>query len=425
MYIPQNIDQKADTAFRRRRRSFSPSNRLQIKVRSVWRAPWTPPNHPESSLSLFRECIAGEREWSKMGCEHVPLFDMLTRGCTPPSLLRLRSPPFWCDFPPFGLVADWCTPDWLKNTTGGWLFQLVVVVAGRKDHVPRRNHQRPRPAQTWWMMSIQHTWSASGYRRAWFRDYSIPWWNMIRPGREWFPCRALVQRRRLHIAQTEIDTEDNCKSCNSFGPSEQRCAVSILVHPFIYRNAIHNTTLHRLTIMSNTFNLLFYTSRCTLCVDPLQARPGVVGGEAGMAKHAPLMYSSHHNTYYMVLRCMGIDYNSSIQQQRIYVHRAPDNLQHFRHLPAFFAIQCARTTIRLFLDKAYARGAQMIRYPYVPGTMTFGFSKRMLVLQVVGRWAVRRQWWWIYEKWGIVEARTSCWAVGSTTTCISKTSPPP
>ena len=31
----------------------------------------------------------------------------------------------------------------------------------------------------------------------------------------------------------------------------------------------------------------------TLCVDPLQARPSVVGGEAGMTKHAPLMYSYH------------------------------------------------------------------------------------------------------------------------------------
>ena len=33
-----------------------------------------------------------------------------------------------------------------------------------------------------------------------------------------------------------------------------------------------------------------------------------------------------------------------------------------------------------------------ICYPYPPGTMTFGFSeKKVLVTQAVGRWAVGRQ----------------------------------
>ena len=48
--------------------------------------------------------------------------------------------------------------------------------------------------------------------------------------------------------------------------------------------------------------------------------------------------------------------------------------------------------MKLFLDKAHASDAQMICDPYVPGTMTFGFSEwRVLVPQGVGRWAVRRQ----------------------------------
>ena len=40
---------------------------------------------------------------------------------------RLGSTPLWH-------VAIWCAPDWLKNTAGWRLFQLVVVVARRKDY---------------------------------------------------------------------------------------------------------------------------------------------------------------------------------------------------------------------------------------------------------------------------------------------------
>ena len=54
---------------------------------------------------------------------------------------RLGSTPLWH-------VAIWCAPDWLKNTAGWRLFQLVVVVARRKDNVRRQTDQRPRPAQT-------------------------------------------------------------------------------------------------------------------------------------------------------------------------------------------------------------------------------------------------------------------------------------
>ena len=64
----------------------------------------------------------------KWGCEQVPLFGMLTRGYTPPSLLSLGKSPLLYDFTPFWHIVDWCAPDWLKNTAGGRLFQLVVLL---------------------------------------------------------------------------------------------------------------------------------------------------------------------------------------------------------------------------------------------------------------------------------------------------------
>ena len=70
-----------------------------------------------------------------MGCDQVPLFSMLARGYTPLSLLSLGSTPFVLHgLTPFWYVAIWCAPDWLKNTAGWRLFQLVVVVARRKDY---------------------------------------------------------------------------------------------------------------------------------------------------------------------------------------------------------------------------------------------------------------------------------------------------
>ena len=143
---PKNLDRKGDRAFRPRRRPRSSSNQLHIKICGVYRAPWAPPNYPEC-VFLLLECIAGEREWSKERYNQVPLFGMLARGHTPPSLPSLGSPPFWYDFTPFWHVADWGAPDWLKKVADGQLFHLVVVVQ-RKDYAPRRNDQRPRPAQT-------------------------------------------------------------------------------------------------------------------------------------------------------------------------------------------------------------------------------------------------------------------------------------
>ena len=58
----------------------------------------------------------------KSGVWPSTLLGMLAQGFTPPSLLPLGSPPFGHDFTPFWHVADWCAPDWLKNTADWRLF---------------------------------------------------------------------------------------------------------------------------------------------------------------------------------------------------------------------------------------------------------------------------------------------------------------
>ena len=125
---------------------------------------------------------------------------MLAWGYTPRSILSLGSTPFWH-------VAIWCAPDWLKTIAGWRLFQLVVVVARRKDCVRRQTDQRPRPARTWSAYVID---IPQGLVR-WLL-HTLPWWDMMsRPGRGWLPCHALMQPRRLHDlrTQTQIRSEDN------------------------------------------------------------------------------------------------------------------------------------------------------------------------------------------------------------------------
>ena len=145
---------KRGTAFRRRRRPCSPSNRLQIKICSVYRAPWAPPNHLEFFFSSVWRVNESDQN---VGCDHVPFVEYACARAYPAVSTKFEKSPFWH-------VAGWCAPDWLTNTAGWRLFQLVVVVARRKDYVtsssswvvvarrkdyvPRRNNQRPRHAQT-------------------------------------------------------------------------------------------------------------------------------------------------------------------------------------------------------------------------------------------------------------------------------------
>ena len=110
-----------------------------------------------------------------------------------------------------------------------------------------------------------------------------------------------------------------------------------------------------------------------------------------MAKHAPYIHTRY--IYVLVSSLYWLDYNnnSSIQLYiHDVVHRARGVLQHFRHYGNcihFSSVQNAYNTMRLFWDKAHARGAQRC----LP-VRTFGFSeRRVLVRQGVGRWTVRRQ----------------------------------
>ena len=99
-----------------------------------------------------------------------------------------------------------------------------------------------------------------------------------------------------------------------------------------------------------------------------------------------------YNTYYLVLRYMGIDYLNSSIQNRIHMtlcteHGATCRIFGTTVFVALYSssVLYARNIVRLFLDETRACGAQ-ICYPYVLGTMTFGFSeRRVLVPQAVGR----------------------------------------
>ena len=171
----------------------------------------------------------------------------------------------------------------------------------------------------------------------------------------------------------------------------QSAVCGIHPHPTSYLAPyqVHNTKLHTVTILSNACILPFYASRYTLCVDSLQARPSVVGSEAGTAKHAPLIRTRIivgilPTSCYFVLWSSTRTVNTCAQ--------STGRLTAFSALYSC-SVQYARNIMRLFLDKAHARGAYMICYPYVPGTMTFGFSeKRVLVPQAVCALGFSQSW---------------------------------
>ena len=56
---------------------------------------------PSTAFFCFFICLAGERERSKGGCEHIPLFVMPTRGYPPFHLLSLGKSPFLRNVPLF------------------------------------------------------------------------------------------------------------------------------------------------------------------------------------------------------------------------------------------------------------------------------------------------------------------------------------
>ena len=149
-----------------------------------------------------------------------------------------------------------------------------------------------------------------------------------------------------------------------------------------------------------------------VCLDPLLCcRPGqasVVGGQAGMTKHAPFIRMHSYyivriipalNIWYFV---MGIDYNSSTSiKQHIHdiVHRS-FYLQHFRHYyccnncyPINSSIQCMATgqaPITLYSSSSFQYERNALRLLYetnarsaqvrdVTRTYTFGCSDTVMV----------------------------------------------
>ena len=150
----------------------------KIKICCVCRAPWAPPDHPELVLFFSRVYSGWARVIKSEVWASTPFWHVYAR-VFPSVVTNFGSPPFWHDFNPFWHVAVWCAPECLENTAGGRLFQLVVVVARRKDYVPRRNNG-PDPLK-------RDQYTSSAYHRAWFRDCCKPWWDMVSPGRVWLP----------------------------------------------------------------------------------------------------------------------------------------------------------------------------------------------------------------------------------------------
>ena len=126
-----------------------------------------------------------------------------------------------------------------------------------------------------------------------------------------------MQPRRFLVTRTQIMRTTTSRVTRVALP------ISGVLYPsssIFASSAMHNTELHTLTILSNTCKLPFYACRCTLCVDPLQARPSVAGNEAGMAKHAPLIsYVFVSLCVYYLLPATSL-YGHRLLQQSMYVY---------------------------------------------------------------------------------------------------------
>ena len=189
------------------------------------------------------------------------------------------------------------------------------------------------------------------------------------------------------------------------------CGIHSEAHPSSYLAPYkiyptsHTTTA--VTILGNkTCNLPFYyASTCTLCIDPLQARPTkcCVGGDQvwqNMLLLCVFLYHLAYNTYYLVLRYMGIEYTT--QHILLYITLCAEHyLQHFR--------QCCCNILPLsnmhliLWSSSWMKHTIAVRR-YVTGTyevpwhLPFRRGECLYVCTTaVGRSAVRRQWWWIYE----------------------------
>ena len=129
---------------------------------------------------------------------------------------------------------------------------------------------------------------------------------------------------------------------SSFNSSSTPSAVGARsLNSYLSPYLVHNTKLHTLlyvTILSNnTSNLPFYCASiytCSTCETHCRpGQPSVVGGEAGMAKHAPFTAYVLVLSCVQYLRCMCSTASTAVIHQYVLgiVHRARGDLQHFRH----------------------------------------------------------------------------------------------
>ena len=121
-----------------------------------------------------------------------------------------------------------------------------------------------------------------------------------------------------------------------------------------------------------------FSTLATLFVDSLQVRPSVVGGEAGiMAEHAPLTELSR-----IIMPTIYLLPGTSLHGHRIYMYTEHGTTCSIFGPVVFFlcSIQFARNIVRLFFRKEHALDREMICFPYLPGTLTFDFAERRVLV---------------------------------------------
>ena len=99
VHPPKKNEKKGDTAFSRRRRPCSPSNRLQVKICSVWRAPCTPLNHSEFFFVGVQRVNESDQ---KSGVSKYPFLACVREGIPRRLYYVLEVPLFGTILPLFG-----------------------------------------------------------------------------------------------------------------------------------------------------------------------------------------------------------------------------------------------------------------------------------------------------------------------------------
>ena len=178
--------------WQKRVKSFLPTATFMFSVKSTpaqtlqrWSCFLGSPKPSRLFLFRFLECIAGEREWYKVGCDQVPLFGMHER-VYPAVSTKFGKYPFLARFYPFlarcGFV---CLRLGQKHR------RLATVPARRCCGTTKRlrpTSKRPSSQTRSNVISIRdHHTTGLGSVISAYHDET--WWVQ---GRVWLPCHALV-----------------------------------------------------------------------------------------------------------------------------------------------------------------------------------------------------------------------------------------